>query len=61
VTLLPELSNKTAPQIADQIHAQRRPGDLVVASIHWGGNWAYEIPRGQREFAHQLSMLDPST
>jgi poly-gamma-glutamate synthesis protein (capsule biosynthesis protein) len=33
---------------------QRRPGDLVVASIHWGGNWGYEIPREQREFAHRL-------
>ncbi|MGH9880600.1 MAG: CapA family protein [Pyrinomonadaceae bacterium] len=54
VNLLPELSKKTARQIADQIRAQRRPGDLVVASIHWGGNWGYEIPRGQREFARQL-------
>jgi poly-gamma-glutamate synthesis protein (capsule biosynthesis protein) len=26
----------------------------VVASIHWGGNWGYEIPREQTEFAHKL-------
>jgi poly-gamma-glutamate synthesis protein (capsule biosynthesis protein) len=23
-------------------------------SIHWGGNWGYEVPGEQREFAHQL-------
>ncbi len=28
--------------------------DLVVFSIHWGGNWGYDIPEAQREFAHQL-------
>jgi poly-gamma-glutamate synthesis protein (capsule biosynthesis protein) len=26
----------------------------VVVSIHWGGNWGYEIPASQREFAHRL-------
>ena len=27
---------------------------LVVASIHWGGNWGYEVPHDQTEFAHKL-------
>jgi poly-gamma-glutamate synthesis protein (capsule biosynthesis protein) len=54
VQVLPDLSAQTASRVADRIHAQRRPGDLVVASIHWGGNWGYEIPRAQREFAHRL-------
>jgi poly-gamma-glutamate synthesis protein (capsule biosynthesis protein) len=27
---------------------------LVVASIHWGSNWGYEIPREQIAFAHRL-------
>jgi poly-gamma-glutamate synthesis protein (capsule biosynthesis protein) len=26
----------------------------VIFSIHWGGNWGYEIPPAQREFAHRL-------
>jgi len=33
----------------------------VVASIHWGGNWGYEIPDEQRTFAHVLiddAMVD---
>ena len=25
-----------------------------MASIHWGGNWGYEVPRDQQEFAHLL-------
>ena len=25
-----------------------------MASIHWGGNWDYKVPRQQREFAHKL-------
>jgi poly-gamma-glutamate synthesis protein (capsule biosynthesis protein) len=30
------------------------PGDVVIASIHWGSNWGYEIPHAQIEFAHEL-------
>jgi poly-gamma-glutamate synthesis protein (capsule biosynthesis protein) len=54
VNFLPELSERTARVIADQIRGQRRHGDVVVASIHWGDNWGYEIPHEQREFAHAL-------
>jgi poly-gamma-glutamate synthesis protein (capsule biosynthesis protein) len=32
----------------------KRRSDLLVASIHWGGNWGYEIPREQIAFAHRL-------
>ena len=30
------------------------PGDIVVASIHWGGNWGYAIPDEHRRFAQRL-------
>jgi len=29
-------------------------GDVVVASIHWGSNWGYEVPRAHARFAHRL-------
>ena len=32
----------------------KQQGDIVVASIHWGSNWGYEIPPEQIEFAHKL-------
>jgi poly-gamma-glutamate capsule biosynthesis protein CapA/YwtB (metallophosphatase superfamily) len=54
VNLLPDLSAGTVRHIADQVAAIKRQGDCVVASIHWGGNWGYEIADAQREFAHRL-------
>lgn len=54
VNLLDDLSDHTVARIAASVRAIKRPGDIVVASIHWGGNWGYEIPRDQRAFAHGL-------
>ena len=28
--------------------------DIVVVSIHWGGNWGYDVPQKEIDFAHQL-------
>ena len=57
VNLLPDLSRQTVQDIQKQVEGVKQPGDLVVASIHWGGNWGYEIPPKQIEFAHQLIDL----
>jgi poly-gamma-glutamate synthesis protein (capsule biosynthesis protein) len=54
VNLLPGLTNKTAGSVADQVAEVQRPRDVIVASIHWGPNWGYEIPEEQRSFAHAL-------
>ena len=54
VALLTELSDATVAWIADQVRCVRRPGDVVILSIHWGPNWGYEIPAEHRRFAHQL-------
>jgi poly-gamma-glutamate synthesis protein (capsule biosynthesis protein) len=54
VNLLPDLSDGTAARIAEQVRGVKRPGDVVIASIHWGRNWGYGIPRGHRSFAHAL-------
>jgi poly-gamma-glutamate capsule biosynthesis protein CapA/YwtB (metallophosphatase superfamily) len=32
----------------------RRAGDIVVASVHWGSNWGYDVPDAQRRLAHAL-------
>jgi poly-gamma-glutamate synthesis protein (capsule biosynthesis protein) len=48
------LSLRTADEIADQIGHFKRRGDIVVASIHWGGNWGFAIPAEQRAFAQRL-------
>jgi poly-gamma-glutamate synthesis protein (capsule biosynthesis protein) len=54
VNLLPDLSAASLERVAAQVGAARRPGDLVVASIHWGENWGYYIPEAQRDFARGL-------
>ncbi|WP_280971360.1 MULTISPECIES: CapA family protein [unclassified Bradyrhizobium] len=54
VNLLPDLSGASASELADQVMAARRPGDLTVVSIHWGSNWGYDIPDEQRIFARAL-------
>ena len=52
--LLPDLSAQTLAGIAANIGRHRRKGDCVVFSVHWGGNWGYDIARAQRSFAHAL-------
>lgn len=32
----------------------RQPGEITVASIHWGSNWGYDIPAEHVELAHRL-------
>jgi poly-gamma-glutamate synthesis protein (capsule biosynthesis protein) len=54
VNLLADLSNKNVMRIAGQVREAKEPGDIVVASIHWGSNWGYQVPSQQREFAHAL-------
>jgi poly-gamma-glutamate capsule biosynthesis protein CapA/YwtB (metallophosphatase superfamily) len=54
VNWLEDLSPNTAEVIGRRMSRYRRHGDVVVASIHWGGNWGYRIPREERRFAHRL-------
>ncbi|MDA8252792.1 MAG: CapA family protein [Rhodospirillales bacterium] len=54
VNLLPDLSTDRAACLAGSARRLRCPGDLLMASIHWGGNWGYAIEAGQRAFAHAL-------
>jgi poly-gamma-glutamate synthesis protein (capsule biosynthesis protein) len=57
VALLPDLSDDTAQQLADDALRQRRGGGLAVLSIHWGGNWGTGIPPEHRRFARRLIDL----
>lgn len=54
VALLPDLSIDSAERLAAGIHARQQAGDRVVVSIHWGGNWGFDIPQSQRAFARAL-------
>jgi poly-gamma-glutamate capsule biosynthesis protein CapA/YwtB (metallophosphatase superfamily) len=54
VNLLPDLSSRSIASACDKLAKLRLANDLVIASIHWGENWGYEIPDEQIRFAHEL-------
>jgi poly-gamma-glutamate synthesis protein (capsule biosynthesis protein) len=54
VNFLPDLSERTLTNVADCARAARTGGDIMIASLHWGGNWGYAIPSAERAFAHGL-------
>jgi poly-gamma-glutamate synthesis protein (capsule biosynthesis protein) len=58
VNLLPRTHARSIATIREQIEPVRREDDLVVLSIHWGGNWGYGIPDDHRALAQALIDSD---
>jgi poly-gamma-glutamate capsule biosynthesis protein CapA/YwtB (metallophosphatase superfamily) len=54
VNFLPDLSSRRVEAIASKVLGTKKPGDIAIASIHWGSNWGYDIPREHRQFARAL-------
>jgi poly-gamma-glutamate synthesis protein (capsule biosynthesis protein) len=54
VNLLADYGSAAVEKIAGQVEKHMLAGDIIVLSIHWGGNWGYTIPDAQRLFAHRL-------
>jgi len=55
LAVLPDFSHETCNDLARRIKAARESDrDLVIVSIHWGGNWGYHIPQPHQDFAHRL-------
>jgi poly-gamma-glutamate synthesis protein (capsule biosynthesis protein) len=54
VWLIDEDSPTSAHAVASSVQQWKRPEDIVILSIHWGGNWGYEIPRVQQVFARNV-------
>ena len=54
VYLLPGPSAGAAAAVTGRIREVRRPGDIVVVSVHWGANWGYRVSRDEVRFAHAL-------
>ncbi|MFA8435022.1 MAG: CapA family protein [Marinifilaceae bacterium] len=54
VNLLNNLSERTVLHIKEKIEKVKQEGDIVVVSIHWGGNWGYQIPAAHGGFAYKL-------
>lgn len=54
VWLLEDLSTAALRRIGQRVRGTKRAGDIAVASIHWGGNWGYDVPAVHRKLAHAL-------
>lgn len=54
VNFLPGLSDNEISQVKKTIGKVKKEDDVVVFSIHWGGNWGYTVPEEHREFAYNL-------
>lgn len=54
IHVLPDLSVRSIRTIQRQVRTVKKANTVVVASIHWGDNWGFEIPPEQIAFAHAL-------
>jgi len=54
VDVVPEPSRARAAEIVDRVRTAKQPGDVAIASIHWGSNWGYDVGDDQIRFAHWL-------
>ncbi|MCI0712068.1 MAG: CapA family protein [Chloroflexi bacterium] len=54
INLLIDDPEVDAIRLIAQIRQIKQQHDIVVVSIHWGGNWGYEIPASHVRLAHLL-------
>ncbi len=54
VNLLSDFSQRTIKNVSKHIDAHAFPEDIVIFSVHWGGNWGFDIPEEHTTFARAL-------
>lgn len=54
INLLVDLTEENAQRLAREMTAYVCPGDVMVASIHWGDNWGYHLSDEEQRFARRL-------
>ena len=54
VNVLQKLNESSIEKVKKQIKQYQQPGDVIIISIHWGGNCGYDVPLEQSNFAHEL-------
>ncbi|MFW5688520.1 MAG: CapA family protein [Spirochaetota bacterium] len=55
VFLLHDLGEGSVQRLGELARPHREAGRAVVVSIHWGGNWGYDVGMEQRTFAERLA------
>ncbi|HEX7036274.1 MAG TPA: CapA family protein [Pseudomonadales bacterium] len=54
VQYVPDCSRASVDQLVGWIVDRHVDGALVLASLHWGGNWGYAVPDEHVRLAHRL-------
>jgi poly-gamma-glutamate synthesis protein (capsule biosynthesis protein) len=54
VNFLKDFSDESVKRIRERVKEVRQERDIVIISIHWGGNWGYNVPPEEIDFAHRL-------
>lgn len=54
LNLLPTNTEAAVQQIKNDVEKIKKTNDIVIISIHWGGNWGYEIPENHKLLAHKI-------
>ena len=47
-------AKRASSELHDLIKKCRRDQDVVLLSLHWGGNWGWDVDPRFREFAHRV-------
>jgi len=54
VYFLDNLGEKYLGEVRANIAKYQKVGDIIIVSIHWGGNWGYAVPESHQKFARGL-------
>lgn len=54
VNMLPDNPEDVIAEVMARTAPIREPGDILLVSLHWGGNWGLDVSRQQRDLAHAL-------
>lgn len=54
VNVLAALDDHAVRRLGRAIEPWRRSRSVIIVSIHWGGNWGFEVPLHHRRFAHRM-------
>lgn len=54
VNLLRDFSDDAIRRLRERVKEVKQKGDIVIISVHWGRNWAYNVPQEEIHFAHGL-------
>lgn len=46
-------ASKAVTQLKEQIEQHKQDGDIIVLSVHWGGNWGWKVDPSFVKFAHK--------